>query len=116
MYEGIKQTLDVLKEFTKLKKSWLILATSQVHQWTVFRVMFIKTELQIVWCVILTRLIKLRELKMPLIQSMIHDTNSFYNDYIVDKKYSRVEASQKLGVSVRGFNKIKNRAILSVTI
>lgn len=33
------------------------------------------------------------------------------HDYIMNKKYSRVEASQKLGVSVRGFNKIKNKAI-----
>lgn len=33
------------------------------------------------------------------------------HDYIMNKNYSRVEASRKLGVSVRGFNKIKNRAL-----
>lgn len=36
------------------------------------------------------------------------------HDYIMNKNYSRVEASRKLGVSVRGFNKIKNRALKSV--
>lgn len=78
MREDIKKIRNLLKEYAKLKKELANFSQLASPAMDSVSCHVHKMVLKIVWYIILTRLIKLKRLRMPLIRLMIHDTNSSY--------------------------------------
>ena len=116
MREDIKKIRNLLKEYAKLKKELANFSqlaspamdsiSCHVHKNGVENSLVHYTD----------QAYKVKRIEDAL--NSIDDPRYLFilHDYIMNKQYSRVEVSKKLGVSVRGFNKIKNKAILSLTI
>lgn len=111
MREDIKQIRNLLKEYAKLKKELANFSqlaspamdsiSCHVHKNGVENSLVHYTD----------QAYKVKRIEDAL--NSIDDPRYQFilHDYIMNKQYSRVEASKKLGVSVRGFNKMKNRAL-----